>query len=140
MPKTEEVKTAEQAGMPAFKPDIQYFVETDAARGNKSIFEFLHTPEPDAMERLRERCGKPHRAWQISEDDAKIMLNSRADVGVKFTIWKRLENSGPIYRVYLSSFTGKFSSKRHDPLEGGRVFRHPDDRPVAPFRDEDIPF
>jgi hypothetical protein len=140
MPKTEEVQGSQQKEMPAFKPDIQYFVETDAARGNKSIFELLHTPEPDAMERLRDRRGEPHRVWQISEDDAKTLLNSRADVDVKFTIWKRLENSGPIYRVYLSSFTGKFSSKKYDPLEGGRVFKTLDDRPVAPFRDEDIPF
>jgi len=120
----------------------QFFVEPvgNAAHGNKAIADLLHTPEPDAMEGVYDRFGKPHPSWHVDEAEAEKFFRSSETLSAEFRFWKRLENSGAVYEVFFSKISGKFRSKRDDPLEGGRVFKHLEPRPVAPFRDEDIPF
>ena len=121
-----------------FKPE--YFVEPieNAAHSNGVIAGIIDA-EPDAMISVRDRKGESHPVWQATEANAKKLWLSRGTVGGGFKIFKRSEKEAPIYPVTFSAFSGKFKAKKHNPLDGGRVFVHLPTR-VVPYRDEDIPF
>jgi hypothetical protein len=80
------------------KPAFQWFAEPNDVFTNSCFADYLINNYGSREETLRDTAGKPHNVWPVNTEDLEFFNKSLAQIELKFTVFRRDGNDGPIRR------------------------------------------